>query len=895
MADESVITVNGVLRPLSPEPPRSLLSVLRDELGLTGAKLGCGEGECGACTVLVDGQPVKSCHVYATEAMGRSVTTIEGLAPGGAHPVQRAFVEEGAFQCGYCTPGLVMNAVALLGRVPDPDDAEITDALSGNLCRCGTYPRIRRAVHCAARLTALEGAPGGTSGTAADSHAADWTGGRAADSEPGSERPRPRRPWDLAEAGERDWFAVLPDGLVVAWDPRTAEPAGAGGRGTGHGAGGGWGTGGGAWLHVAADGRVTAFTGKVNLGQDNRTALSLLVADELRAPLSAVRLVMGDTDVCPYDMGTFGSRSVPEAGEALRHAAASARERLLDLAAERWEVARGDVAAADGSVRAADGSRAAGYGELVTGLRLVAVAGVDAPDGVLAPGARQRIAGQPVRRVSGPAIVTGARRYASDLSRPGMLHGRVLRAPAVGSTLASVDVEAAMRLPGVTVVHDGDFVGVVVEDPLQAGRAMRAITATWDHEPQPSEAELWDYLRGHPAEAEGWEGAVHREMGDPDGAFADAPVALAATYTTAFVAHAPLETTVAIAEWTADRLTVWTTTQSPFGTRQELAGALGIAQADIRVIVPDVGGGFGGRHGSDAALDAARLARAVGRPVRVAWSRREEFSLGHVRPAALIDVRSAAAADGTITAWEMRNTNSGSFGLAGPYAIANQRLDYQPTESPLPQGPFRALAATANHFARESHVDELAHALGADPLELRLRHLDDERLADVLRAAADRAGWADRPRGAGAGMGIAAGVEKGARVATCVAVRVGDGGRLTIDRIVTAVECGAIVDPDGLANQVEGATVMGLGAATFEAIHFGDGVIRNGTFKDYRLARLGDVPPIEVVLLDRRDIPSAGCGETPIVAVAPAIANAIFAASGIRLRSLPLVPDGVVG
>jgi nicotinate dehydrogenase subunit B len=258
-------------------------------------------------------------------------------------------------------------------------------------------------------------------------------------------------------------------------------------------------------------------------------------------------------------------------------------------------------------------------------------------------------------------------------------------------------------------------------------------------------------------------------------------------------------------------------------------------------------------------------------------------------------VRSAAAPDGTITAWEMRNTNSGSFGLPVPYAIPNQRLDYQPAESPLPQGPFRALAATANHFARESHLDELAHALGADPLELRLGHLDDERLAAVLRAAADRAGWAARPRGNGAGMGIAGGVEKGARVATCVAVRVGGDGRLAIDRIVTAVECGAIVDPDGLANQVEGATVMGLGAALFEAVRFEDGVIRNGTFKDYRMARLPDVPPIEVVLLDRRDIPSAGCGETPIVAVAPALANAIFAASGVRLRSLPLVPGGVVG
>jgi len=242
----------------------------------------------------------------------------------------------------------------------------------------------------------------------------------------------------------------------------------------------------------------------------------------------------------------------------------------------------------------------------------------------------------------------------------------------------------------------------------------------------------------------------------------------------------------------------------------------------------------------------------------------------------------------------MRNTNAGMFGLAGPYEIPNQRLDYQPADSPLPQGSYRALAATANHFARESHMDELAHALGSDPLAFRLAHLRDERLAAVFGAAAERAGWTGRPDAPGHGLGIAGGVEKGARVATCVAVRVGDDRRVEVLRIVTAFECGAIVNPDGLANQVEGATVMGLGAALFEAIHFDAGAISNASLAAYRVPRITDVPPIEVVLLDRRDLPSAGAGETPIIAIAPALANAIFAATGVRLRSLPLVPDGIV-
>jgi isoquinoline 1-oxidoreductase len=241
----------------------------------------------------------------------------------------------------------------------------------------------------------------------------------------------------------------------------------------------------------------------------------------------------------------------------------------------------------------------------------------------------------------------------------------------------------------------------------------------------------------------------------------------------------------------------------------------------------------------------------------------------------------------------MRNTNSGMFGLVGPYTVPSQHLDFQPADSPLRQGSYRALAATANHFARESHMDELAAAMGLDPLELRLQHLADERLADVLHAAADRIGWG-RAREAGCGVGIACGVEKGARVATAVDVRVGEDRRLVIERIVIAFDCGAIVNPDGLTNQVEGAVVMGLGAALFESIRFEAGVIGNATFADYRVPRIDDVPPVEVILLDRPEIPPAGAGETPIIAIAPALANAIFAATGVRLRSLPLVPDGIV-
>ena len=320
--------------------------------------------------------------------------------------------------------------------------------------------------------------------------------------------------------------------------------------------------------------------------------------------------------------------------------------------------------------------------------------------------------------------------------------------------------------------------------------------------------------------------------------------------------------------------------------------ALAIPEAAVRVIVPDFGGGFGGKHAGEVALEAARLARAVGAPVKVRWSREEEFRHGYVRPAAVIDIRVGAGRDGRLTAWQMTNLNSGSFGLAGPYEVPNQRLDYQAADSPLRQGSYRGLAATANHFARESAMDEAAVALEIDPLELRLAHLRDERLAAAFRAVAGRIDWT-RERQQHEGVGIAGGIEKDARVVTAVELQVGEDRRPVLTRIVTAFDCGRIVNPDALTNQIQGAISMGLGGALFEAVHFErGGVLTNASLTDYRVPRITDLPAIEVVLLDRPDVPSAGAGETPIIALAPAIANAIFDATGVRLRDMPLIPDG---
>ena len=366
------------------------------------------------------------------------------------------------------------------------------------------------------------------------------------------------------------------------------------------------------------------------------------------------------------------------------------------------------------------------------------------------------------------------------------------------------------------------------------------------------------------------------------------------TYRSAYIAHAPLEPHCAVAEWDGPRLTVWVGSQTPFRLRDEIAEALGIPVDAVRVIVPPTGAGFGGKHGAEVAIGAARLARAAKHPVRVAFTREEEFRYAYFRPLAVMDISVGATREGRLLAWTFHNVNAGASAIRTPYRIPDQKVDNRLSDSPLPQGPYRALAATANNFARECALDELTAQLGVDPVAFRLANLEDDRLRTVLERATSRAGWTGRSRRPGVGSGVAVGLEKGGRVATVAQVAVGADRRLTVDRLVLAFEAGAIVNPDNLRSQVEGAAVMGLGGALFEAVHFDHGVVRNAAFAQYRVPRFSDLPELDVELIDRKDLPPAGAGESPLIAVAPAIGNAIFDASKVRLRSMPLVPDGMV-
>jgi len=643
-----------------------------------------------------------------------------------------------------------------------------------------------------------------------------------------------------------------------------------------------------AWIHISASGKVSVFTGKVEVGQNIRTSLAQLVAEELRVPFDSIEMIMGDTDRVPWDMGTFGSRSTPTMGPQLRNMASAARELLVKTAAERWKADASTLAAADGRITNPHTHKSLTYGEITRGEKFNENAG----DPPLTPAIDWKIAGTPVHKANGRDFVAGKHQYPSDIVRPDMLFGKVLRPEGFKASLLSIDASGVDRIEGAKFVRDGDFVGVAASDVHSAQLALQAIHAKWSVPAQISNKDLFETLQKGSAS----EGAAKPDFvsGSVAQAYAAADVKLEQHYTVQYIAHTPLEPRAAVAEWNDGKLTVWTGTQRPFGVRDELMEAFHLPASKVRVIQPDMGSGYGGKHSGEAALEAARLAQAAGKPVKVIWTREEEFTWAYFRPAGSIAVRSAARRDGLLVAWEHHNYNSGPAAIQTPYKVENQLIQFHPADSPLRQGSYRGLAATANHFAREVHMDEMAHAVGMDPLEFRLKNLTDERLRTVFQTAADKFGWGKVKPAPGYGFGIAGGVDKGGRIAACVELEITAEKKIRLRRVVEAWESGAVVNPDGLRNQTMGACVMAIGGALFEAIEFGNGRIVNPSLAQYRVPRFSDIPEIEVILIDRKDLPSAGAGETGLVALAPAISNAVFAATGTRLRSMPMAPGKTI-
>jgi isoquinoline 1-oxidoreductase len=656
-------------------------------------------------------------------------------------------------------------------------------------------------------------------------------------------------------------FGVMGGGLlVIASMPGAAQESG---RATQQGVS----TDVSAWVHIDEHGRITGYTGKTEIGQNIRTSLAQAIADELRVPLERVSLTMADTDLVPYDQGTFGSQSTPRMAPQLARAAAAAREMLIDQAAAQWKVDRATLSVKDG--RLVGQGQSAGFGEITKGQKLAgAVPASVSPS----PIAQWTVRGTAQKKVDGVAFVTGRHRYTPDITRPGMLYGAVIRPAGYAGTLASMDDGAARAITGVTVVRDGTFVGVVAPTERLVRKAASALKTEWRLPTDlPSSQTVYEHLKSTGTTG-GGRGGAPTVAGDVSAARASAARTFDASYKIPYIAHVPLEPRSAVAEWSDGKVTVWTGTQRPFGVRTELAEAFRIPETQVRVIVPDTGSAYGGKHTGEFAVEAARLAKAAGKPVKLVWTRGEEFRFGYFRPAGVIDVKAAVDGDGRIAAWEFDNWNSGPSAIQTPYDIPNRRIQFHQSDSPLRQGSYRGLAATANHYVREMHMDAIARALGVDAVEFRVKHLKDERMRNVLTAAAQKIGW-PTPSAAGRALGIACGTEKGSYVATAAELsRLAAGFK--VERLVVAFECGAIVNPDGLNNQVEGSVVQGLGGALFEAIEFANGQLLNGSMAQYRVPRFKDIPPIDVVLLDRRDLPSAGAGETPIVCVAPAIGSA---------------------
>lgn len=657
-----------------------------------------------------------------------------------------------------------------------------------------------------------------------------------------------------------------------------------------------------AYLLIGADGRVTVFSGKIEMGQGVMTSLAQMAAEELGVELESIDMVLGDTDRCPWDMGTFGSMTTRMFGPALRAAAAEARSVLTGLAAARLGVSADRLTVRNGVVSVRDAqSRRVSYAELAAGKRLVRQ--VDAA-AVLKAAADFQVMGHPARRLDARAKVTGEAKYAADMRLAGQLYARILRPPVHRAELRSLDTSAAEAIDGVTVVRRDDLVAVLHADPQRAGEALAVLRPQWQlpQESGPDNDSIFEHLAqsGVPLTE-----SAHR--GDVVAARKAATRVFESTYRKGYVAHAPLEPHAALAEVSARSATVWASTQTPFPTRDHVARALGFAPEAVRVITPFLGGGFGGKSADRQAVEAARLAQLCGRPVQVAWDRSEEFFYDRFDPAAVATIASGVDTGRRVAFWDFTGYGSGERGAAHVYDIPELRIrcgggiSYE--QSPAPQrqlhpfevGPWRAPGANMNVFAIESQMDIMAAACAEDPLAFRLRHLSDARMRGVLQAAAAAFGWKAAAAPSGRGCGIACATDAGSYVAACAEVAVDRAqGTVRVLRVACAEDLGIVVNPEGARMQIEGGVTMGLGYALSEELHFRGGDILDRNFGSYHLPRFSSVPRIEAVLVRNDGLAPQGGGEPPITITGAVIANAVFDATGSRQLRLPMTPERVL-
>jgi nicotinate dehydrogenase subunit B len=890
MVREITLKVNGGIHQVWVDPETPLLYVLRNDLGLKGAKFACGLEQCGACTILIDGQAVPSCRLSVRSVQGREITTLEGLGtPENLHPLQWAFMEEHAVQCGFCVSGMIMSAKALLDQNPNPSNGEIKAAMVNNLCRCGIYDRVLRAVRRA-------------SGDPVEPPAFRKGLDQNPDAPSGSEGP------------------VAADGLAGSL-MHTPDLD--------------------SWVGINSDETVTIFTGKVELGQDIKTSVAMIGAEELDLSLDRIRVVTADTARSPNEGVTASSLSLETSGNAIRNAAAEARQIMVEAAGEKLDALQEQLIVQDGVITDPVTGRKVTYWELFGGKKFATkVMGT----GFLKSPETYKIVGQSLYRSDLLDKVTGKASFVHDLALAEMVHGRVVRPPSYGARLVSYDEDTAGKIPGVLkVVRDGTFLAVIAEREEQAVMAQEALrnTAVWKTEDTlPSQETLFDHMLNQPDQA----------FPVVDGTPADAPVppietpaeavqTLKATFFRPYHMHAALGPSAAVAQLIDGKLTVWSHTQGAFPLRSALAQVLKMEKGDIHVIHRDGPGCYGHNGADDAALDAALLARAIpGRPVSLKWMRREENAWEPYGAAAIVKMeaslnkagevidwnhdvhgyshmgrsRPSKESSGLLAAWHLAEPfkipqpfpvlayHAGIHRNADPiYAFSPRRIvKHFLSDSPLRVSSLRGLGSYANIFAIESFMDELALAAGIDPLEFRLRNLADERARAVLITAAEKAGWLSPKIGrkADLGYGIALSRYKNRQcyTAACVSLRVNKtSGRIGLERAVLAVDAGQIVNPEAISSQIEGAFLQSASWTLKEQVSFDRQGIISVDWHSYPIIRFPEVPPMETVLLNRPGEPYLGVGEGAMGPAPAAIANAVYQAAGIRLRRIPFTPERV--
>jgi isoquinoline 1-oxidoreductase len=653
-----------------------------------------------------------------------------------------------------------------------------------------------------------------------------------------------------------------------------------------------------AYLAVGANGRVTVFSGKIEMGQGVLTSQAQMAAEELGVSLSSVDMILGDTDKCPWDMGTFGSLTSRMFGPYLRAAAAKARAVLLQLAAKRLGVGVDKLQVKDGIVSVVgDPGRKVTYAALSQEARVAQSVDEKA---VLRQPAQFTVMGSSPKRLDGVEKVTGAAKYAADIRLPGMLYARVLRAPQHGATLVQVDTSAAEKLPGVVVVRQPDLIAVLHPDPEAATNALTKVFANWR---RPAATLNPDTIFAHIVDTAK---DVKELQAKGDVSAAGAAKTFDVTYQKGYVAHSPMEPHAALADVKAGHATVWASTQTPFPTRDAIAKALGFDAKSVRVITPYLGGGFGGKSGGLQAIEAARLSQVTGKPVQVAWTRAEEFYNDTFDPAAVVKIRSGLDKDNRISLWDYEVFAAGPRGATMFYDVANLRvrsaggLSFEGEASkaglhPFGVGPWRAPGANMNIFALESQIDSLAAAVGVDPLAFRLQHLSDQRMRNVLQACADAFGWHAAPGPSGRGFGIALSIDAGSYVATMAEVKVdAASGEVSVKRMTCAIDMGVVINPEGARMQTEGCLTMGLGYTLAEELRFQGGEILDTNFDTYHLPRFSWVPSIQTVLVKNDALAPQGCGEPAITTTGGAIANAVFDATGARILRLPMTLERVL-